>query len=115
MITGLERGTYIAEEIASDDNHVIDTAPQTVFISGEDQDVVQPLFRQHSQGLRFADQKDSRDKSPLANVEFYVTDATGAVLGDNNGKFWTDPRVASSSKRAQPRHQRRGARGTDAG
>ena len=44
VITGLERGTYIAEEIASDDNHVIDTAPQTVFISGEDQDVVQLYF-----------------------------------------------------------------------
>ena len=90
VITGLERGTYIAEEIASDDNHVIDTAPQTVFISGEDQDVVQLYFGNTPKGSVLLTKKDSRDKSPLANVEFYVTDATGAVLGDNNGKFWTD-------------------------
>ena len=90
VITGLERGTYIAEEIASDDNHVIDTAPQTVFISGEDQDVVQLYFGNAPKGSVLLTKKDSRDKSPLANVEFYVTDATGAVLGDNNGKFWTD-------------------------
>ncbi len=90
VITGLERGTYIAEEIASDDNHVIDTAPQTVFISGEDQDVVQLYFGNTPKGSVLLTKKDSLDKSPLANVEFYVTDATGAVLGDNNGKFWTD-------------------------
>lgn len=90
VITGLERGTYIAEEIASDDNHVIDTAPQTVFISGENQDVVQLYFGNTPKGSVLLTKKDSRDKSPLANVEFYVTDATGAVLGDNNGKFWTD-------------------------
>lgn len=90
VITGLERGTYIAEEISSDDNHVIDTAPQTVFISGEDQDVVQLYFGNAPKGSILIAKKDSRDGSPLANVEFYVTDSTGAVLGDNNGKFWTD-------------------------
>ena len=43
-VTGLHKGTYIVEEIQSDSGHVISDAPQTVFLSGEDQDVVQVYF-----------------------------------------------------------------------
>ena len=43
-VTGLEAGTYIVEELASPNGHVIDTAPQTVFVSGKEQDVVQLYF-----------------------------------------------------------------------
>ena len=30
------------------------------------------------------------DNTPLSDVEFFVSTATGAVVGDNNGKFVTD-------------------------
>ena len=43
-VTGLQAGTYIVEELASDSGHVIDAAPQTAYISGEQQDVVQLFF-----------------------------------------------------------------------
>ena len=38
-VTGCEAGTYVIEEVASDGSHVIDAPPQTVYISGEAQDI----------------------------------------------------------------------------
>ena len=40
-VTVLKEGAYIVEELSSDSGHVIDTAPQTAYISGKQQDVVQ--------------------------------------------------------------------------
>ena len=89
-VTGLEKGTYIVEELASDSNHVIDTAPQTAYISGKDQDVVQLYFGNSPKGGLLITKKDTKTDAPLSDVEFFVTDSTGAVVGDANGKFWTD-------------------------
>ena len=49
-VTGLKEGTYIVEELASDSGHVIDTAPQTAYISGKQQDVVQLYFGNSPKG-----------------------------------------------------------------
>ena len=89
-VTGLIRGTYIVEELASDNGHVIDAAPQTAFLSGEDQDVVQLYFGNTPKGIVLIVKKDALTGKPLAGVEFTVTDSTGAVLGSANGKFTTD-------------------------
>lgn len=43
-MTNLKRGTYICQELEGDGNHIIDREPQTVWISGEDQDVVTLRF-----------------------------------------------------------------------
>ena len=40
-VTDCKPGTYIIEELSSDGSHVIDTPPQTVYLSGEEQEVVQ--------------------------------------------------------------------------
>ena len=89
-ITGLVRGTYIVEELSSDSDHVIDSAPQTVFLSGEDQDVVQVFFGNTPMGGVLIVKKDALTGKPLADVEFTVTDSSGAVLGNANGRFTTD-------------------------
>ena len=89
-VTGLIRGTYIVEELASDGNHVIDSAPQTVFLSGEDQDVVQVYFGNTPKGSVLIVKKDALTGAPLAGVEFTVTDSAGALLGNANGIFTTD-------------------------
>ncbi len=49
-VTGLKEGTYIVEELASDSGHVIDTAPQTAYISGKQQDVVKLYFGNSPKG-----------------------------------------------------------------
>ena len=43
-VTGCKAGTYIIEELSSDGSHVIDTPPQTVYLSGKDQEVVKVHF-----------------------------------------------------------------------
>ena len=89
-VTGLKAGTYTVEELASDGNHVIDAAPQTAFLSGKDQDVVQLYFGNAPKGSVLITKKDAVTLAPISGVEFLVTDSSGAVLGDANGKFTTD-------------------------
>ena len=89
-VTGLKEGTYIVEELASDSGHVIDTAPQTAYISGKQQDVVQLYFGNSPKGSLLVKKIDSVTREPLSDVEFMVTTSDGAVVGDANGKFVTD-------------------------
>ena len=89
-LTGLREGTYIVEELASDSSHVIDSAPQTAYISGKQQDVVQLYFGNSPKGALLVKKIDSVTHEPLSDVEFMVTTADGTVVGDANGKFATD-------------------------
>ena len=89
-VTGLKEGTYIVEELASDSGHVIDSAPQTVYISGKQQDVVQLYFGNSPKGSLLVKKIDSATHKPLSDVEFMVTTADGSVVGDANGKYVTD-------------------------
>ena len=74
----------------SPNGHVIDTAPQTVFVSGKEQDVVQLYFGNSPKGSLLIKKIDSETHEPLSDVEFMVTTADGTVVGDANGKFVTD-------------------------
>lgn len=89
-VTGLKEGTYIVEELASDSGHVIDTAPQTAYISGKQQDVVQLYFGNSPKGSLLVKKIDSVTHKPLSDVEFMVTTADGTVVGDTNGKYVTN-------------------------
>lgn len=89
-VTGLKEGTYIVEELASDSGHVIDSAPQTVYISGKQQDVVQLYFGNSPKGNLLVKKIDSVTHKPLSDVEFMVTTVDGTVVGDANGKYVTD-------------------------
>ena len=89
-VTGLKEGTYIVEELSSDSGHVIDSAPQTVYISGKQQDVVQLYFGNSPKGNLLVKKIDSATHKPLSDVEFIVTTADGTVVGDANGKYVTD-------------------------
>lgn len=86
VVTGLKEGTYIVEELSSGDGHVIDTSPQTVYISGKDQDVVQLYFGNAPKGSLLIKKVSASDNSPLSDVEFFVTDSNGTVIGNANGQ-----------------------------
>ena len=88
--TGLKKGYYICEELESDGAHVIDSAPQSFYVSGEDQDIVTLYFSNAPKGAVLVKKVSSADNSPLSDVEFFVTASDGAVVGDSNGKFVTD-------------------------
>ena len=90
-VANLKRGTYICQEIESDENHIIDREPQTVWISGEDQDVVTLRFGNAPLGsLLITKLSDDSKHEPLSGVEFLLTDSSGHYLGNDNGRFTTN-------------------------
>lgn len=90
-VTNLKRGTYICQELEGDGNHIIDREPQTVWISGEDQDVVTLRFGNAPLGsLLITKLSDDSKHKPLSGVEFLLTDSSGHYLGNDNGRFTTN-------------------------
>ena len=70
-VTNLKKGTYVCQELESDGNHIIDREPQTVWISGEDQDVVTLRFGNAPLGsLLITKLSDDSKHEPLSGVEF---------------------------------------------
>ena len=89
-VTGCKAGTYIIEELSSDGSHVIDTPPQTVYLTGKDQEVVQVYFNNSPKGSLLIKKVSSADNSPISDVQFFVTESDGTAVGDSNGYFVTD-------------------------
>ena len=90
-VTNLKKGTYVCQELESDGNHIIDREPQTVWISGEDQDVVTLRFGNAPLGsLLITKLSDDSKHEPLSGVEFLLTDSSGHYLGNDNGRFATN-------------------------
>ena len=89
-VTRLQAGAYVVEELSSDSGHVIDTAPQTAYISGKQQDVVELHFGNSPKGSVLIKKINSITHEPLADVEFLVTKADGTLLGSANGKYVSD-------------------------
>ena len=90
-VTNLKKGTYVCQELESDGNHIIDCEPQTVWISGEEQDVVTLRFGNAPLGsLLITKLSDDSKHEPLSGVEFLLTDSSGHYLGNDNGRFTTN-------------------------
>ena len=90
-VTNLKKGTYVCQELESDGNHIIDREPQTVWIPGEDQDVVTLRFGNAPLGsLLITKLSDDNKHEPLSGVEFLLTDSSGNYLGNDNGRFATN-------------------------
>ncbi len=89
-VTDCKPGTYIIEELSSDGSHVIDTPPQTVYLSGEEQEVIQVYFGNSPMGSLLIKKVSSADNSPISDVQFFVTESDGSIVGDGNGYFTTD-------------------------
>ena len=90
-VTGLKEGTYICQELESPDGHIIDSEPQTVYISGKEQDVVTLRFGNAPLGsLLITKVSDDEKHEPLSDVEFLLTDSSGNFIGTNNGRYTTN-------------------------
>ena len=90
-VTGLREGTYICQELESPDGHLIDSEPQTVYISGKEQDVVTLRFGNAPLGsLLITKVSDDEKREPLSDVEFLLTDSSGNFIGTNNGRYVTN-------------------------
>ena len=90
VATGLKAGTYVCEEISAPDGYVITDATETVYLSGKDQDVITVTFGNDKMGSLLIVKKDAVTGTPISDVEFFVTDSDGSVIGTANGKYVTD-------------------------
>ena len=91
ILTRLKAGTYIVEETKASPFYSIDTPPQTVLLSGKDQDVVTLRFGNQPYGsVLIKKLADDASKTPLAGATFLVTDNKGTFIGTANGEFTTD-------------------------
>ena len=89
-VSNLKAGTYVVEEVSAPAGYVIDTAPQTVHISGNGQDVVQLFFGDAPKGSVLIKKIDAITHEPLSDTEFLITDSSGAFIGNESGRFTTD-------------------------
>ena len=90
ILTGLAAGTYVCEEISAPDGYVITDATETVYLSGKDQDVITVTFGNDRMGSLLVVKKDAVTGAPISDVEFFITDSDGSVIGNANGKYVTD-------------------------
>lgn len=90
VITGLDAGTYVCEEISAPHGYVMDTAPQTAYISGKEQDCITLTFTNSKYGSLLVKKVDSITGEPLSDIQFFITTSDGAVVGNGNGYFTTD-------------------------
>ena len=90
VVTGLKAGTYVCEEISAPDGYVITDAAETVYLSGKDQDVITVTFGNDKMGSLLIVKKDAVTGAPISDVEFFITDSDGSVIGTANGKYVTD-------------------------
>ena len=90
VVTSLKAGTYVCEEISAPDGYVITDATETVYLSGKDQDVITVTFGNDRMGSLLVVKKDAVTGAPISDVEFFITDSDGSVIGTANGRYVTD-------------------------
>lgn len=85
VITGLKAGTYVVEETKAPDGYIMNDAPETVYLSGKDQDVVTVEFENYKDGGLIIQKLDSETKQPLAGAKFKVTTSDGTLIANQGG------------------------------
>jgi len=91
VLTGLKAGTYVIEEISAPDGYVLSEDDiQTVYLSGNDQDVITVTFGNEAKGSLLIKKINAISREPLSDVEFMVTASDGSVIGNSNGRYVTD-------------------------
>lgn len=85
VINRLKAGTYIVEEIKAPAGYIINDAPETVYITGKEQDVITVEFENYKDGGLIIRKLDSQTKQPLSGAEFKVTTSGGELVGNQGG------------------------------
>ena len=85
VITRLKAGTYVIEETKAPDGYIISDAPETVYVSGKEQDVITVTFENEKDGGLIIRKLDSITNEPLSGAEFTVTTSDGKFLATDGG------------------------------
>ena len=91
VIAGLDPGFYIVEETQSPPNFTLSAnTRQHVFMRPDDTSVVSVTFSNLPYSSLLVTLRCSVTSAPIPNGEFRITTSDGAVVGTNNGVFWTN-------------------------
>lgn len=91
VITGLEAGAYIIEEVQPPANYLLsENSKQQAWLKADGTSVVEVAFANYPYGHLFDYQNRCRYQKPLMGAKFKVTTADGTVVGNANGEFITD-------------------------
>lgn len=91
VITGLEAGAYIIEEVQPPANYLLsENSKQQAWLKADGTSVVEVTFANYPYGHLLITKTDVDTKKPLAGAKFKVTTSDGTVVGNANGEFITD-------------------------
>ncbi|WP_409969335.1 SpaA isopeptide-forming pilin-related protein [Bengtsoniella intestinalis] len=89
-VTGLQPGTYVITETVAPAGYELNQTSQTVYISGNNQDVVTVDFYNYKMADLVIIKQDSVTGATLSGAKFKITYSDGTVVGNSNGYYTTD-------------------------
>lgn len=91
VITGLEAGTYLIEEVQAPTNYLIsENSKQQAWLKADGTSVVEVTFANYPYGSLLITKVDAVTNKPLSNAKFKVTTGDGTAVGTSNGVFTTN-------------------------
>ena len=91
VITGLEAGAYLIEEVQAPANYLIsENSKQQAWLKADGTSVVEVVFRNYPYGSLLITKVDALTNKPLSNATFQVTTGDGTVVGNSNGMYTTN-------------------------
>lgn len=91
VITGLEAGAYLIEEVQAPANYLIsENSKQQAWLKADGTSVVEVTFANYPYGSLLITKVDAVTNKPLSNAKFKVTTGDGTAVGTGNGVFTTD-------------------------
>jgi len=91
VISGLDPGYFLVEETIPPDNFTLSTNNrQHAFLRPDGTSIVEMTFSNLPYSSMIITLRCSVTGAPIPNGEFRVTNSSGAVVGTDNGIFWTN-------------------------
>ena len=91
VITGLEAGAYIIEEVQSPTHYLIsENSKQQAWLKADGTSIVEVAFANYPYGSLLITKVDGLTNQPLGGVKFKVETSDGTVTGSTNGIYETD-------------------------
>jgi len=91
VIAGLDPGYFLVEETIPPDNFTLSTNNrQHAFLRPDGTSIVEMTFSNLPYSSLIITLRCSVTSAPIPNGEFRITNSAGAVVGTDNGHFWTN-------------------------
>ncbi len=91
VITGLDAGAYIVEEVNPPTNYLLSkNSQQQAWLKADGTSVVEVVFANYPYGSILVTKIDAATNKPLAGARFKVTTGDGTAAGNSNGEFVTN-------------------------